>query len=371
MAHICILLMVLFIKTGAMAAACSFRTDLLQRMAEAMGIADQVLQLGDGEYDHFATYRQRPVVVIVSRNEVTHIGYTLFTSTQRRSLNSPACNFIERYALEITLPLKRERSVARQLDEDGIFLRGGTFETLKQIQGDTTYAVSVENLSDRRYTVSWSKEGKVFLAVNFPIEHDLLVGTSMLENERRITETLPQQSKAARQVALADSMLLKLTWQAKYYVLPGDSFYTRQLNNNRYYERSAEAGGYTLAYNKNFLVESLSNLMTTAAIDNDYDLQVRIVKYGFVQDTLHVKLNQWLNYCLDQGATPYFGMIAIDRNLADCELMMWNRAMGYVHVMRMEFDIETLEDRKGLIKARLNCYVPTTRTQYLFDELKK
>ena len=72
----------------------SFRTDLLQRMAAAMNIADKVQQLGDGEYDHFTTYRQRSVVVIVCRNEVTHIGYALFTPTQRRYLNSPACDLL-------------------------------------------------------------------------------------------------------------------------------------------------------------------------------------------------------------------------------------------------------------------------------------
>lgn len=366
--NICFIAMLLFTSSVAIAAN-SYRTDLLQQMAETMNISQQLQQQKDGEYYQYLSYNGRAITVIISQDEVVHIGFSLFTPTQRKVLNSPVCNFLERYALEITLPMKRERSISRKLNEDGIFFRSGSFEFLKLLQNDTTYQIGLEILNNKRYTISWSKDGKEKFAVNFPIEYDLLAGTNMTENERRVLEDVRRSSTETRQAMIDDERQLEKVPHGKCYILKGEYFYNKQLNTNRYYVKSKK-DAFKLFYHRDYVLESLSNLMTTAAIDNDYDIQIRLVKYGFVQDTICVKLNQWLNYCIDQGCMPYFGIIAIDKDIADCEIIMKNVLMGYIHVMRLNIDIGTLEERKGLIKARLNSFVPTTRVRYLFDELK-
>ena len=348
----------------------SYRTDLLERMAKTMNIAASLDKLQDGIYYRHITYNNRNITIIVVNHEIAHIGYSVFTPTMRQSLGSTVCDFLERYSLEISLPLKRERSIARQLEEDGIFFRNGDFSIFKQFEQDTTYSIHLENLNSKRYMVSWSKDGKDIFSVNFPIERDLLVGTEMIENERRILQDIPKQEKGARNYHLADSSSLKMiSWQKKYYLLQGGYYYTKQLNSNKYFEKIGK-DRYNLFYKSDFVLESLTNMMTTGAIENDYDLQIRLVKYGFTQDTIQVKLNQWINYCIEQGCWGYFGIISTEKGIADCELIMRNNDMNYIHLMRMLVDISTLEDRKGLISARLNCYIPTNRIKYLFEELK-
>lgn len=349
----------------------SYRTDLLERMATAMNITARIDTLSEGIHYRHLIYNNRRITVIVKNHEVSHIGFSVFTPSVRKALNPSVCDFLERYSLEITLPLKRERSVTRQLDEDGIFFRNGDLAFFRQLENDTTYVVSIENLNGKRYSVSWIKEGKKAFSVNFPVEYDLLNGSEMLENERRIILDIPKYSKDVRDYQLPDSSLLKLSsWQKRYYVLQGDYYYSKQLNTNLYFEK-AGINSYKLFYNANFVQESLTNLMTTCAIVNDYDLQIRMVKYDFSQDTLVVKLNQWLNYCESQGCFGYFGVNAIEKGMADCVLIMRNPDMGYIHSMRMLIDVSTLEDRKGLIIARLNSYIPMARVMYLFDELKQ
>lgn len=348
----------------------SYRTDLLQRMAESMKISKQLQTLKDGKYYKYLMYNNRPITIIVEKAEVSHIGYSIFTPFQRSIIKYPVCNFIERYSLEIALPLKREKSVARQLDEDGIFFRNNSFDFFIHLHNDTTYSISVKCLNNKRYTVSWSKNGKEYFAVNFPIEHDLLSGTDMQENERRIVTSIIGSSKTVQNMELQDSALLKMNWQKNYYTLPGDYFYTKQLNSNRYFTKN-KSGIFQLFFHPDFVSESLANLMTTGAVENDYDIEIRLVKYGFSQDTILVKLNQWLNFCIHEKCTPYFGILSLDKYIADCEVIMQNIALGYIHVMRLSFDIRTLNERKGVIKARLNSYIPTPRIQYLFDELKK
>ena len=97
-----------------------FGTDLLARMAETMGITAQLAELPDGIHYRYTNYRGKPVTVIVGNQAVQHIGYSLFTPYQRSVAKVPACNFLERFSLEIELPLSRPKSVERHIAESGV-----------------------------------------------------------------------------------------------------------------------------------------------------------------------------------------------------------------------------------------------------------
>ena len=364
---------VLFFSTSTVAITInSYDTDLLGKMAEAMNVTQELDTLGDGFYYRNYAYNGRPLTIEVQRGNIKHIGYSLFSKTQRKSLNSPVCNFLERYSLEITLPLQRQKSVSRQLEEDGIFFRHGSFDAFRQIEQDTSYTVKIENLNDKRYTVSWIKRGKEFLAVNFPIEYELLVGCNMIENERKLiadvqNTIIENQSKATLDCTDA----FQPSWQGKYYVLKGNTCYIPQLNSNKYYVKNEKRNSvsYQLLYDSHFMVESLANLFTTADIPNNFTVELRIKKYGLKEDIIIVPLNQWTVFCLNQGCIPYFGVAKNEKNVT-CEIVMHNKAMGYAHIVRAVIDSEGMEERNSTIMARVLPYVPTTRIKYLFDELK-
>ena len=346
-----------------------YRTELLARRAATMHIPAIIDTLHDGEYYRHIIYNKRSLTVIVKNGQVAHIGYSVFTPNIRREMNSPVCNFLERYALETSIPLKREKSVERQLKEDGVTFLGGDFSFLKQLEEDTTYTVHLEVIDKKRYQVSWEKDGQMQLSVSFPIEHDLLAGTNIIESEQRVIPDILHSCGETREWCLPDSAMYRASWQDKYFVLTGDYYYTKDLNADLYIEKDCR-GTARLFYHPNYVLESLRNMMTTAALENSYDIQIRQVKHDFRQDTVTVKLGQWLNYCLEQGCRGYFGIISISDGIADCELIMRNFDMGYIHLMRMCVDLSTLGEKKGLIKARLNSYINTSRVKYLFDEIK-
>lgn len=364
---------VIFLSTCTVSMATNgYATDLLKKMAVAMNMAQELDDLVDSCYYRSFTYNGRPITVDVQQGNVTHIGYSLFSKAQKEFLKSPICNFLERYSLEITLPMKREKSVARQLEEDGIFFRHGSINSFRQIEQDTSYAVGIENLNDKRYIVSWSKEGTEFLTVNFPIEYDLLVGCDMIEREKRLTEGIQNTSPECRiSTVPVDSAALQQSWQGKYYTLKGDMYYLPQLNSNQYYvkKQEEESISYQLLYDTDFVAESLANLFTTVEIPNEYTMELRVRKYGFKTDTIHVALNQWTAYCLKEGCVPYFGVEENEKDVV-CEVVMLNKAMGYCHVMRAIVDSENMEDRNGVIKARVVTYIPISRIKHLFGELK-
>lgn len=361
--------MFLICSGSVVVAGNGYRTDLLRRMATAMNIVSKADTMGEGVHYKALNYKDRPVTVTVERGRIVHIGCSLFPPEMKAALKSPVCDFIERYVLELSLPMKRPMPVARQLDEDGVFFRNGDLSTFARLQRDGDYNINVENLNDKRYTVSWNKDGHEVFAMNFPIEYELLNGTGMIENEQRLAEEIRLVNPAVGKQSTPDDDVLKATWHGKYYVLKGEYYYTERLNTDKYYAKDDD--GLRLLYDKEFLVESLSNLLTTNGIDNEITIEICLKKYGFKEETITVPLRQWTAFCLDSGCVPFFGLIGIDNDVADCELIMRNKAEGYNHTMRLKVGLDVLKNRKGTVTARLNSYIPMARVKYLFDELKK
>lgn len=356
------------VNTMSLIAQNSYQTDLLADMATSLKLADQLSTLKDGRYNTELFYKKRPLSVTVDGGRVSHIGYLLFSEEQRQLLQVPAVyNFLERYVLSIDLPLKREKSVEKQLAEDNINFTVGEMSDLRKQVGDTTLNLTIDNLSDRRYKVSWYRGDKLTCSVDFPISYDLLHGTEMVENERRIVSAIKRAILLPADTVKVNPKLLVTTWQPNYFVLPGDTCYTAELSTTRYYEKSND-GKYQLLFNRKHPLESLANLLTTVNLKNDFRINVRLKKYDAPDENFEVPLLQFISYFLKQGCTPYFGVISFEGTLAVCELLMRNANEGYCHAMKVTCDVEQLLDKKGNITARLTSYIPTFKIKNLFKE---
>ncbi|MBQ8673067.1 MAG: hypothetical protein IJ511_03305 [Bacteroides sp.] len=352
-----------------MTAQNSYRADVLTRMAESLQLSAQLDTLKDGCYTHEYAYKKQPLTVVVEKGVVTHIGYTIFSTRQRTLLKSPVYDFLERYTLAAALPMKREKTVEKQLAEDDIAFSEGTFATLNKLVGDTTLNVTIDNLNDKRYKVSWYKGEKLRCSVDFPIDYDLLHGTEMVENERRIAEGMKKVVPGKVEPLQVKREQLFTTFQPNYYVMTGESYYTDLLNTNRYYEKAPD-GQFQLIFNRKYPMESLANLLTTLELENGFEVKVRLKMYDFKEDNFSVSLAQFVNYFLQQGCTLYFGIISFEENTAVCQLVARNIEEGYCHTMKVTCDVEQLLDKKGSMTVRLNSYIPTSRIKNLFEELK-
>ena len=97
-----IILSLLILWEGlGVAFAQKYRSSQLERIADYIGLP---CQEKEGLFYKSLWYQGYPVTVIVRNGEVAHIGYSLFTPTQRQLLNELQCNFIERLALTTDIP---------------------------------------------------------------------------------------------------------------------------------------------------------------------------------------------------------------------------------------------------------------------------
>lgn len=345
-----------------------YQSDLLAQIAESLQMKAMLDTMSNGSYIAQQAYKSHPLSIIVNDGEVEHIGYSVFSKEVRSGMPSPIYNFLERYALQADLPLKKSKTVERQLFEDDVTFTVGNIHRLSSIWTIENLAFSLENLQDRMCRATWTDNGKTVCSVSFPVSYNLYHGTDLVENQRRLLEDLRRASasKPATSGSISKEQLTKL-FEPNYFVLKGDSFYVATLNNNSYY---VEQGNdeYKLLFSDRYPVESIANLLTTNSIDNDIQANVKLVMYDFKSEIVMVSLTNFLHYFMSKGCKAYFGMIDKTNDTFTAELLMLKRDEGYAHSIKLKFNTDNVSSKSGSVTGRMNCYIPISKVKFLFEE---
>ena len=138
-------LTVLLVLPFASSAKNRYQSDLLSQMAESLQMKAVLDTLSDGSYIAQQSYKSHPLSIIVSDGEGEHIGYSIFSKEMRAVAPSPVYNFLERYALQANLSLKRMKSVERQLYEDDVIFTVGNIYKLSSIWAMPNVNFSIDN----------------------------------------------------------------------------------------------------------------------------------------------------------------------------------------------------------------------------------
>ena len=348
----------------------TYRTDLLKSIAVKCNLQQQLDTLSEGEHFQFSYYKNQHITAIVNNKRITHIGYSIFSRTQREGIGIEVCNFLERYFLELDIPTCEYLSREQRMLEDRVKILKGDFNLKKlyEINRDTTTYLNIQILNSREYLMGWRRDSTWLYIISFPIEYDLLFGTNMDESERRLPEELLLMPFVQDSLKVDKFTKIRKAWQDNYYTVEGESYLLPNLRSDLYLKKDSD-GHFKPIYDKLYPIESLSNLLTSNLVNNDYVLEIKYVKYGLKSDTLTIPLMTWINYCQQTGCKIFLGIISMEKDSdASCELIIHNSNMGYNHIMKLFFPIRNFEERKGVIKARLNSYVNYTRIKNLFAD---
>ena len=346
----------------------SFISNQMERLARQTGIS---LPKANGTHYRVGWYNGLPITVIVNNGEVVHIGLSLFTPTQRQLLEEAQCNFIERIALAGELPDFYGIGFRQYLSDEKLEVLEGRFNDLKTFITDTTYIFQSTLVDGKTYIACWyTPSGQErYLTLTYPANFHLIAGIGMTEAEDRLYNSIRQTNVDKTEQYAPVEALLQRIGNSPVYLLKGDIYFLPELNSNRYYLKDG-SGHFSLLYSEDFPLETFANLTTGIELNNQYIIETKLVKYGYNVDQFTMPLRNWLAFCIQSGCTPYFGVISQEKNEIIGELIMQNEALGYTHVMKLSLDPSTLKGRKGVIKARLNSYVPMSNVKALFYESK-
>lgn len=365
----------LFISTALLSlqsyAQNGYRTECLRAIAYASNLAQLTDTISEGMHQHAAYFKEHPVNIYQKCGEIYHIGYAIFPDSMRTLQNHVVFNFLERYLLQSDLNLDTLRDFNTKMNEDEVVFTKGKLKSLRRCYGDSTVTFKIMNENDKRYIVSFYSDGKEFCSLNFPISHNLLNETRMLEEEDRLLKDFSSFKLDKTVVPAApesdSAFVTQFNSNGYVFILKGRSFILPYITSNLYYECTGK-NRYELIYDKDKPVESIANMLITSAIDNDYEMEVDYRRYDYKDSIAVVKLNDFIGFFLHCGCKAYFAVKSVSGNIAKCILLMHKNDEGYAHLLSIEIDVTGIGKQKGWSKCKLYPYLPLNQVKNLFAD---
>ena len=308
----------------------------------------------------------KSILMMVSLSFLLKLG-GLGNAVAQTNVENLHLRFIERLVMASEVGELQGKPIDVFMREEKISMLEGNYAILKTLLGDSTVVTDITLVDGKRYAVSFSKEGQRKVVLTYPASYQLILGVTLMEAEDLLFETVLRMPLPEAKPTQVPTELLQKMGTGPLYVLQGVSYMLPELNSNRYYVKPADTT-YDLLYSEDFPLETMANLVTAVDIDHALDLDITMVKYGYRLDNVKIPLRRWVAYCLNEGCMPYFGVVSNEKDKIVCELVMQNEMLGYVHLMKLEFNPIIIANRKGVVKARLNSYIPIWNLKTLFAD---
>lgn len=345
----------------------NFRSDRLDEISDHISVqwpnCDSVFTIEHG--DHNITIR-------IADNCVEHIGFSIFTDNLRTEVINPIiADFVERYWLSLTLPLKRQKSVRQQMAEDRFVFHNGGVESIGTIQNDSLLPFSCQT-NPNIVTLTWGTDEYPVCRISFPVNHELILGRRMIENDRRMPQEInevrikerPYRSIGCSSAIYPDS--LSTLW-----VEHLGSYINCYLKSDRYYICGADGVSLTPVFDSEMCKESIANLFTDYDIEKagDIGLSIQHQVFGIKEQPIETTVRKFVAYSIQNGCEPFVGILSVDNDSsgsADVLVIMHNRHIGYNHILRVSVPLDCISSGKGTSYARLNAFVPYSNIKNLF-----
>ena len=330
-------------------AANGFATQRLQRMAGSLRDVS-FSELNQGTHNEFS-HAGHPLTIRVNEwKEVEHIGYRLFDSLAKSCYPQLACDFAERYLLELDLDNETDRQLRMGIDK--VIVEDGSLDNLHLLPLSDMINVSMVEM--RRYRVSWHLEKHCLLSLVFDMDYQLLSGCNSIEleyNYLRSMNRLQAKSQWPENDIISDTT-------DEYAIVDGGHYLSESIRGDRYYQRDS-VGIWKLVCNSEKPYWSAANLMLTPInILGDYLLNCQLDMYGYRDTTFCVNLAKWIAQTLSEECQMYFGIKSRTPKTIRGTLFCPNKSAGYCHMMSVEIPIASFDEGQGVVKGRLFTYVP-------------
>ncbi len=357
-----IVIVILQSATTVVRAQRSYATERLQKIGEAL----QPSVLAAVPRNDTTAVIMTPagkLAVTVERGKITHLGLPLFETGNMTRATVEKLNFAGRLALEHRLFKAETESLIKTV---GIEFENISADRLGH--GKPAGDFNVSDIDNRLCRISWKLDNGKTAAFIFPNHHDLISGRTMTENEHMLKQELTSRRDTVLPPAPVNRQRLETQWPPDLQIERGDTLHSRFLSTDRFYETRRRDGVNRLICSSRFPVESAANLFTTAEIDNDIILNVKMKGYGYADSFFKVPLNAFVSYFIENGCRMFFGLQSIDNGNIAFTLIAMNNPEGYCHTMTVTVPAQTAASRRGHADVRMNNFIPTSKIERLYED---
>lgn len=129
-------------------------------------------------------------------------------------------------------------------------------------------------------------------------------------------------------------------------------------------------GKFQTVFDASHKESSALNLALGAISDKNFKLVIEQTLYGFKTVQYTVTLNQWLNYCAQNGLKLYASVEEVREDGLKLFVLAESQNLGYNHVMSLVIPTEFCNNSKSVLKAKLTAYIPTDNVKNLYQDYK-
>ena len=325
-----------------------YATQRLQKMAAALSDIP-FGQLNSGVCHDF-NYKELPLTIRVNGwNEVDHIGLDLFDSTTVQEDQRLACDFVERYLLELELASPADKAL--RLGIDKVHVAEGSLDNVAQLKQSDRYEIS--KLEMLKYHIAWYRGNRCLLALMFDMDYQLLSGCNAIELENNYLRDV------VRNHPTKEFLMEKPEIEGKneYAIVDGGFYLTPSIRGDRYYRLDSISEWIPVCSNNKPYWSAANTLLFPITL-GDFQLRCTLDMYGYKDATFQIGMEQWVAQTLQEGCKLYFGIKSRTPNTIRGTLFCPNTSGGYCHMMSVEIPVEMFDKGKGVVEGRLYAYVP-------------
>ena len=343
-----------------------YSTVLLRQLASRIGLTADTLKADSGICT-IGRYQGHTLTADFNKNGVIeNIGVALFPTTIKAQARSDrqVMRFLERYMLEL-LTLRDVRLVDKKAD-DKVFFRKGDLNTLLRNAQSDAFSLTKH---PKYYEATWTRKGTVDVTIVFPPNIELISGATAVELKDGLQEQLRASSRSALPAQVWQENALEKDADGLWTTRPVTYYGLKTLNDAVYLNQKGTK--YVPVFNAKHIEESALNLALGVVENSDYRLVVEQTLYGFKNATYTVSLNNWLNYCADNGLKLYASVEEVRNDGVKLFVLAESKDFGFNHVLSLVIPSSVMSDRQGVLKGKLTPFIPTDNVKNLYERSSK
>ncbi len=297
-----------------------------------------------------------------SKNQLSHLGISLFNDDVKDIYDEYLCNFIERFFLELLL-MPDSQQVKRKLDEKEVHLSycgqefgEGLFNSISNILYMTDATSDfILRTGSQEGDATW-RSGDKSLNLKFPMNRELIEGTDKKEADTSVCEML--KDAVSEKVIPHDDMKQPANPEKLpqgIYVSRGVVGQVQELSSDIYY--LLKNGRYEFLYDERFPEYSMNNLFLTFKNGKGKSIHIIHRQYGNSEHEIILPLTNFLACFHNDFLTTCHTAYNKEGEL-ETIVLFYHKTLNYIHMIRAHIDKEELFRTSATINADLYTNIP-------------
>lgn len=342
----------------------SFKTEELKKVAAELKLEGlDTLKIG---YTFIQKNNHQLVVRKAENGMVEHIGIQLFPEAYRQQANGAVLDFLESGLLCNTYKLTKNQLKYM----DAKFVKGNWSLMLSLPK---SVSCSVAMVNNKAYQIIW-KEGKnEKINLLLPIKYDFLMNAPRKELEANFVRDLKAYRIKHKSVDCAvDVARLTVVKDGSdtLYMLPGKHYNLESITNTTFFKLK-DSVEYVPVIDPKYPVQTTANtLLLDCYRVPEAKISLTVIGSDKKNSTILIPVRQLIAFAKSQGCVPYFGYEETKDGKLQGGLFLYNKELGYDHVLSLSCDVKDIATDKLVFTSRAYLFIPTTNVKNLYNDIK-